>query len=125
MGSTQQKKQERQILVAYLFMLLGLFTLLPILVAYLIAVRASKYSDIEVWLESHALWIMRNLLIFICIIIFAALWFIPLIFVPWNAYIWTTGCTIIGVIFSLVAWLYLVNAWLKGVFRFFGRKPVY
>ncbi|KAA8731318.1 hypothetical protein F4V57_13530 [Acinetobacter qingfengensis] len=125
MGQEQQKKQEKLVLVTYLFMLLSIFTIIPVVITYWLAVKASYFPDTEVWLNSHAFWIARNLLIFLCIAVFSALWFIPLAFFMWDQYIWVTACTIAGVVFALIAWLYLVNTWLKGIMRFFKRKPVY
>lgn len=125
MGKEQQKQQQRQILFAYMFMLFTVFTLVPLLLAYWLAARITHIPDIEVWLSSHAFWIVRNLLVFASIAVFAALWFIPLLFLVWDQYIWVTACTIIGSIFAIIAWLYLLNAWLKGISRFCKRKPVY
>lgn len=125
MVQAQQKKQQKQILLAYVMMFLSLFTLVPILLSYWLAARLTHVDDIEVWLNAHALWIVRTLLIFICISVFAALWFIPLYFFVWDQHTWVTACTIAGVIFSIVAWLYLLNSWLKGFMKFFQRKSVY
>ncbi|MCH4249176.1 hypothetical protein [Acinetobacter populi] len=125
MGSEQQKKQEKRILMAYLFMLLTVFSIIPIIIAYWIAARVTHIPDLEVWLSSHAFWIVRSLIIFICIAVFAALWFIPLAFLMWDQYIWVTACTIVGVVFAIIAWLYLLNAWLKGISRYLKHKPVY
>lgn len=120
-----RKKQERRMLFAYLMMLLTLFSIVPFIVAYWLAARVIHLSDVEVWLNSHALWIVRSLMIFICIAIFAALWFIPLLFFVWDQYLWVNACVILGVIFAVIAWLYLLNTWLKGIYKFFTRKPVY
>lgn len=125
MGKEQQKRQQKQILLAYVMMFLSVFTFVPIIFAYLLAMRLTHTEDIEVWLNSHALWIVRTLLIFICIALFAVLWFIPLYFFVWDQQTWVTACTIAGVIFAIVAWLYLLNAWLKGLIKFFQRKSVY
>ena len=70
MVQAQQKKQQKQILLAYVMMFLSLFTFVPIIFAYLLAMRLTHTEDIEVWLNSHALWIVRTLLIFICIAVF-------------------------------------------------------
>lgn len=125
MGYKQQKKHEIQVFVAYLLMLLSIFTIIPLLLTYWLAAKFSHISSLEAWLNSHAMWIAFNLVIFLCIAVFAALWFIPLAFFVWNQYLWVTACTVIGVIFASIAWLYLLNAWLKGIIRFFQRKPVY
>lgn len=125
MAPAQHKKQGTRILIAYMLMLLTVFTVVPLILTYWLAVRTSNMSDIEVWLHSHGLWIARNLLIFACMAFFAALWFIPLAFFVWDQFTWVTACTICGVIFAVVAWLYLLNAWLKGISKFIKRKPVY
>lgn len=36
-----------------------------------------------------------------------------------------TGCTVAGVVFSLIAFLFLLNAWLKGLSRFVKNKAVF
>lgn len=125
MAQKQQKQQQKRILMAYLLMLLTVFCLVPLILAYWLSIRSVNTPEMEVWLSSHGLWIARNLLIFACLAVFAALWFIPLAFFVWDQFIWVTGCTIIGVIFAAVAWLFLLNAWLKGISRFVKRKPVY
>lgn len=125
MGQNQQKQQQRRVFTAYLLMLLTVFCIVPLIFAYWISMRLTNTPDMEVWLSSHCFWIARNLLIFICIAVFAALWFIPLAFFVWDQFIWVTACTIIGVIFAIVAWLFLLNSWLKGISRFIKRKPVY
>ena len=125
MAPAQDKKQRTRILIAYVLMLLTVFSVLPLILGYWLASRAINMPDIEVWLHSHGLWIARNLLIFMSMAIFAALWFIPLAFFVWDQFIWVTACTIIGVIFAIVAWLFLLNAWLKGISKFIKRKPVY
>lgn len=125
MGKEQHKKQQRQVLIAYFMMFLTVLAIVPMIIAYTIAMRLSYAPEMEVWLNSHVLWIMRSIMIFFCIAIFAALWFIPLIFVTWDQYIWVTACSVIGVVFALISWIYLLNSWIKGIIRFFKRKPVY
>lgn len=125
MVQKQQKQQQKRILIAYLLMLLTVFCFVPLILAYWLSIRSVNSPEMEVWLSSHGLWIARNLLIFACLAVFAALWFIPLAFFIWDQFIWVTACTIIGVIFAGVAWLFLLNAWLKGISRFVKRKPVY
>ena len=125
MAPAQHKKQGRNVLIAYLLMLLTVFAVVPLILAYWLAIKTTTMPEVEVWLHSHGLWIARNLLIFACMAIFAALWFIPLAFFVWDQFIWVTACTIVGVIFAVVAWLFLLNAWLKGITKFFQHKPVY
>ncbi len=125
MSAERQKKQQKQILTAYLLMLLTILSIVPMILAYWLAVRVAQTQDVEVWLNAHALWITRSLIIFMSMALFSALWFIPLAFFTWNEVLWVNASVIIGVIFALVAWLYLINAWLKGFIRYFRRKPVY
>ncbi|TXJ08266.1 MAG: hypothetical protein E6Q25_06015 [Acinetobacter sp.] len=125
MSVEQNKKQEKHILIAYLLMLLTILSVVPIIMAYWLAFRISHTTNVEVWLNSHALWIARSLMIFVCIAIFAALWFIPLGFFAWNSSTWVNASVMIGGFFAITAWLYLINAWLKGIIRYFQRKPVY
>ena len=125
MAKNPQKQQQRRVLIAYLLMLLTVFCIVPLIIAYWLSSRTINSPDIEVWLNSHGLWIARNSMIFACIAIFAALWFIPLAFFVWDQFIWVTASTIIGVIFAIVAWLFLLNAWIKGILRFIKGKPVY
>lgn len=125
MAPAQHKKQGRSVLIAYLLMLLTVFTVVPLVIAYWLAIKTTNMPEVEVWLHSHGLWIARSILIFACIAAFAALWFIPLAFFVWDQFIWVTACTIIGVIFAVVAWLFLLNAWLKGISKFIRHKPVY
>ena len=125
MAPAQDKQQRTRILIAYVLMLLTVFSVVPLIFGYWLASRAINMPDIEVWLHSHGLWIARNLLIFMSMAVFAALWFIPLAFFVWDQFVWVTACTIFGVIFAIVAWLFLFNAWLKGISKFIKRKPVY
>lgn len=125
MSAERQKKQQKQILTAYLLMLLTILSIVPMILAYWLAVRVTQTQDVEVWLNAHALWITRSLIIFMSMALFSALWFIPLAFFAWNELLWVNASVIIGVIFAMVAWLYLINAWLKGFIRYFRRKPVY
>lgn len=125
MSAERQKKQQKQILTAYLLMLLTILSIVPMILAYWLAVRVTQTQDVEVWLNAHALWITRSLIIFMSMALFSALWFIPLAFFAWNELLWVNASVIVGVIFAMVAWLYLINAWLKGFIRYFRRKPVY
>lgn len=118
-------KNRRNITISYVFMFLTLFTIIFGLFAYLFARKVSLASDIEVWLQAHSFWVMRNIVIYILLSIFASVWFIPLCFYYWDTYMWVTACTVIGVVFALVAFLFLLNAWLKGISKFFKNKAVF
>jgi hypothetical protein len=68
---------------------------------------------------------MRNVLLFIMMAFFASLWFIPLFFFAWDSAIWVTATTVAGVVFSSIAWLFLLNAWLKGLSKYLKNKAVF
>lgn len=115
----------RNIAIAYAFMFLTLFTFVFGLFTYLLARKVSKSKNLEVWLEAQAFWIMRTVLIYTVIFLFAALWFIPLYFYYWDTFMWVTTCTIIGFVFAVIAFLFLLNSWLKGLSKFYNNKAVF
>jgi hypothetical protein len=118
-------KNRRRIVISYVFMFLTLFTIIFGLFAFLFARKVSVSTELEVWLQAQAFWIMRSILIYFFISIFASLWFIPLFFYYWDTYLWVTACTVIGVVFALIAFLFLLNSWLKGVSKFLKNKAVF
>ena len=118
-------KSRRNIAISYVFMFLTLFTIVFGLFAYLFARKVSISSDLEVWLQTHAFWVMRNIVIYFFLSLFAAVWFIPLYFYYWDTYMWVTACTVIGVVFTIIAFLFLLNSWLKGMSKFFKNKAVF
>ena len=75
-------KMRRSVAMAYVFMFLALFTLVSGLFAYWFARKVTQVDYAEVWLQAQALWIMRNIVIYTILAIFAALWFIPLFSLP-------------------------------------------
>ena len=115
----------RSLAISYVFMFLALFTLIGGAFAYWYARKIIQVDNAEVWMQAQALWVMRNVTIYLVLMSFAALWFIPLIFFYWNSTLWVTACTLVGVVFSLIAFLFLLNAWLKGISRFFKNKAVF
>ena len=117
-------KYRRYIAVSYVFMFLSLFTVISIIIAYALA-RKVSVSDAEVWLNAHSLWVMRNTVIYAILVCFSSLWFIPLFFVTWDSSILVTASTVIGVIFSFIAIVFLLNAWIKGIGKFFRNKAVF
>ena len=125
MGQDQLDKHYRGIALAYFFTFLALLTVVMALFAYLFARKVAYAQQSEVWLQAHGLWIMRNTALSFLIAVFASLWFIPLLFVYWSSALWVTATTMVGIIFALIAWLYLLNAWLKGLGRFFMKKAVF
>ena len=115
----------RSIATSYVFMFFALFTVISGIFAYWYARKVTQVDGVEVWLEAQALWVMRNIVIYSVLVLFAALWFIPLIFFYWDSALWVTGCTVAGVVFTMIAFLFLLNAWLKGISRFFKNKAVF
>lgn len=115
----------RSIATSYVFMFFALFTVISGVFAYWYARKVTQVDGVEVWLEAQALWVMRNIVIYSILVLFAALWFIPLIFFYWDSALWVTGCTVAGVVFAMIAFLFLLNAWLKGISRFFKNKAVF
>ena len=99
----------------------ALFTVISGIFAYWFARKVTQVDGAEVWLEAQGLWVMRNTVIYSILVVFAALWFIPLIFFYWDSALWVTGCTVAGVVFTVIAFLFLLNAWLKGISRFFQK----
>lgn len=125
MGQDSIEQHRRYVAISYVFMFLALFTIVFAVFAYLLARKVATANNAEVWIHAHALWIMRNVLLFTMIVCFAALWFIPLFFFAWDSALWVTGMTVAGVIFSAIAWLFLLNAWIKGVAKYFKNKAVF
>lgn len=118
-------KYRRYIAISYVFMFFALFTVVSGILAYWFARKVTQLDSAEVWMQAHALWVMRTITIYIILACFAALWFIPLFFYYWDTYLWVTGCTVAGVVFSCIAFLYLLNAWIKGISKFFKNKAVF
>ena len=125
MGQDNIEQHRRYVAISYVFMFLALFTIVFAVFAYLLARKVATANNAEVWIHAHALWIMRNVLLFILMAFFAALWFIPLFFFAWDSALWVTGMTVAGVIFSAIAWLFLLNACIKGVAKYFKNKAVF
>lgn len=115
----------RSVAISYVLMFFALFTVISGIFAYWFARKVTQVGEVEVWLEAQALWIMRNIVIYMILVCFAALWFIPLIFFYWDSAVWVKGCTVAGVVFAMIAFLFLLNAWLKGISRFFKNKAVF
>ena len=125
MGQTNPEQHRKFITSSYLFMFLALFTVITAVLAYWLARKVAVADNAEVWIHAQALWIMSNALIYLILAAFAALWFIPLIFFYWDSFIWVKACTVAGVVFSAIAWLYLLNIWLKGFTKYLQKKAVF
>ena len=118
-------KFRRSIAISYVFMFFALFTVVSGALAYWYARKVILVDSTEVWLQAQALWVMRNVLIYTVLALFAALWFIPLAFFPWDAFLWFKACTVAGVVFAVIAFLFLINAWIKGLSKFLKNKAVF
>lgn len=118
-------KMRRSVAMAYVFMFFALFTVVSGIFAYWYARKITQIDYAEVWLQAQALWIMRNIVIYSVLAIFAALWFIPLFFFAWDSHLWVKACTVAGVVFSFIAIIFLINAWFKGIFKFSQNKAVF
>ena len=125
MGQDNIEQHRRYVAISYVFMFLALFTILFAAFAYMFARKVAIVDNAEVWIHAHALWIMRNVLLFIMMAFFASLWFIPLFFFAWDSAIWVTATTVAGVVFSSIAWLFLLNAGLKGLSKYLKNKAVF
>ena len=125
MTSGSLAKDHRHVAIAYVFMFLALFTIISGAFAYWFARKVIKVDAAEVWLQAQALWIMRNIVIYSILAIFAALWFIPLHYVTWDSSIWATATTVVGVIFAAIAFLFLLNTFIKGLIKFIQKKAVF
>ena len=118
-------KFRRSIAISYVFMFFALFTVVSGALAYWYARKVILVDSTEVWLQAQALWVMRNVVIYTVLALFAALWFIPLAFFPWDAFLWVKACTVAGVVFTVIAFLFLINTWIKGLSKFLKNKAVF
>lgn len=125
MRSDLLTKHRRSVAVSYFFMFLALFTVVSGLFAYWFARKVILVDSAEVWLQAQAYWVMRNIVVYSILVFFAALWFIPLYFVAWNSAMWVTATTVVGIIFSFIAFIFLLNAFIKGMGKFFQNKAVF
>lgn len=125
MAQDKVEQHRRYIIMAYVFMFLALLTLVTGLIAYLLSAKVAHSTQAEVWIQAHGVWIMRSVILFMVMAVFAGLWFIPLAFYAWNASLWVTGCTVAGVIFAFIAWMYFFNCFLKGLSKYFKKKAVF
>lgn len=64
MGQDHIEQHRRYIVISYAFMFLALFTVIFAAFAYLVARKVAVVDDAEVWIHAHALWIMRNGILF-------------------------------------------------------------
>lgn len=65
MGQDHIEQHRRYIVISYAFMFLALFTVIFAAFAYLVARKVTVVDDAEVWIHAHALWIMRNGILFL------------------------------------------------------------
>lgn len=120
----QMQRQQRTLTIAYISFFCALLTGVMALPAYFLAWRISKSPDVEVWLKTHCTWIMQNHFIFLSILLFASMWFIPSAFIVWDSVMWVKSMTVIGAVFVGIAWLFLLNAFVKGIGQYLFKKSV-
>ncbi|AOA56938.1 hypothetical protein [Acinetobacter larvae] len=125
MGQDNLQQHQRLMTTSYVFMFLALFSIVSIVISYILARKVANAAEAEVWMHAQALWVVRSTVLFLFLAAFAALWFIPLFFYYWDSMLWVKACTVIGVILSVVAWLYLLNAWLVGFSKYIKNKAVF
>jgi len=125
MGQNNLEQQRRYMTIAYVCMFLALLCIVSAVISYWLARKVVYVENSEVWIHAQALWVMRSVIMFIVLTIFAVLWFTPLFFMPWDSVLWVKACTVIGVVFSAIAWLYLLNAWIKGFSKYMKSKAVF
>lgn len=111
--------------LAYLLLLIALATGISAILAYAVAWKIERNTQNEQWILAHARWIMRNSLIFLALLALASIWFSPLLWTTWNADILTKSSIVLGSVILLIAFLYLLNAWLKGVGKLLFKKAVF
>ena len=125
MGRDNLEGHRRVMTLSYVLMFFALFTVLTAVVAYFLSRKVAHSDTAEVWMQAQALWVMRSAIMFLILAFFASLWFIPSLFIYWDSVLWVKSCIVLGVIFSAIAWLYLLNAWLKGLSKYMQQKAVF
>lgn len=65
MAQDNIEQHRRYVVISYVFMFLALFTIVFAAFAYVLARKVAIVDNAEVWIHAHALWIMRNVLLFI------------------------------------------------------------
>lgn len=125
MGQDNLERHRRYMTLSYVFMFLALFTVVSAAIAYILARKVAQADSAEVWMNAQALWVMHSIVMFVILAIFASLWFIPSCFIYWDSILWVKACAVIGVIFAVIAWLYLFNAWLKGFSKYMQKKAAF
>lgn len=118
-------QQRRLMTMAYIAMFLALFTVVTGIFAYFMAAKVANAEGTEVWIQAQALWVIRNITLCAMVAGFGGLWFIPLCFYTWNTSQWITGMTIVGIIFGFMAWVALLNAFVKGFIKYLKHKAVF
>ncbi len=124
MGQDHIEQHRRYIVISYAFMFLALFTVIFAAFAYLVARKVAVVDNAEVWIHAHALWIMRNGILFLFMSVFAVVWFIPPSFCMEQQSL-GNGINSCWCCFSAIAWLFLLNAWLKGLSKYLKNKAVF
>ena len=58
----------RSVAISYVLMFFALFTVISGIFAYWFARKVTQVDEVEVWLEAQALWIMRNIVIYMILV---------------------------------------------------------
>ncbi len=123
MSAQRGLSPERKIVIDYMLMLLTLFLGVSFLIALLGSYRALNHTD-DVWIQSHQLWIWRSCMAFLVIILFAALFLLPLIWLPISQ-----GLGLYSIIAALciagAGVLWFLYRSLKGLIYWFKGKVIY
>lgn len=125
MGQDNLSKHRRYVTMSYVFMFLALLSVFSVIISYFLARKVAHAEGTEVWIHAQALWIMRNAILFIILALFALLWFVPAFFIYWDSVLWVKACTVIGVAFAAIAWLFLLNATFKGFSKYLQKKAAF
>ena len=101
MGQDHIEQHRRYIVISYAFMFLALFTVIFAAFAYLVARKVAVVDDAEVWIHAHALWIMRNGILFLLmsVLLWSGLFLSSF---AWDSNLWVTASTVAGVVLVLL-----------------------
>ncbi len=116
-------QQERWVLISYMLMILSLVLGLTWIIAYWVSHQSLSQPQ-EVWVRSHSLWVIRTCIIFLVLVLLAALVSLPLIWLPLHSLF---GMITAGVAagIGIIAWLWLLFRSVKGFSRFMRGRAVY
>lgn len=123
MSAQRGLSPERKVMIYYVLMLLTCLFGVTFLIALWGSYRALNHTQ-DVWLHSHLLWIWRSCMAFLVIILFAALFLVPLMWLPLTQGIGLYSAMIAGGISGL-ATFWLIYRTLRGLVYWFKGKVIY